>query len=106
MQLVQLMPHAYDNCQLSQRATQSMGVQGAEGGDGSGKGAGGLRSKLRPSSGSQVLNHEPQSGVVLFPKVCSAKGPPSLRALHCCMLTCILCLVLVHSSQNCVRGSA
>ncbi len=50
-------------------------MQGAEGGDGIGKGGVGLHSKLRPSSGSQVLNHEPQSGVVLFPKVCSADGP-------------------------------
>ena len=51
---------------------RAWGLQGAEGGDGIGKGGVGLHSKLRPASGSQVLNHEPQSGVVLFPKVCSA----------------------------------
>ena len=53
------------------------GLQGVDGDDGSGKGGRGLHSKLRPSSGSQVLNHEPQSGVVLFPKVCvcSPDGP-------------------------------
>ncbi len=73
------------------RRHRAWGLQGAEGGDGNGKGGGGLHSKLRPSSGSQVLNHEPQSGVVLFPKVCSVPTAPSFRALHCCILTCILC---------------
>lgn len=63
---------------------RAWGMQGAEGGDGSGKGGRGLHSKLRPTSGSQVLNHDPQSGVVLVPKVCSANSPfpPGTALLH------------------------
>ncbi len=70
------------NCLHGQH--RAWGLQGAEGGDGIGKGGVGLHSKLRPSSGSQVLNHEPQSGVVLFPKVCSANSPfpPGTALLH------------------------
>jgi hypothetical protein len=76
------MPHAYATCHNGRH--RAWGLQGAEGGDGIGKGGVGLHSNLRPSSGFQVLNHEPQSGVVLFPKVCSANGPvpPGTALLH------------------------
>ena len=71
---------AFAICQTWQHRV--WGLQGAKGGDGIGKGGVGLHSKLRPASSSQVLNHEPQSGVVLFPKVCSANSPfPSGTAL-------------------------
>ena len=76
-------------------------MQGAEGGDGSGKGGRGLHSKLRPTSGSQVLNHDPQSGVVLVPKVCSANSPfpPGTALLHA-QLHLVCALSTLHRNES------